>query len=737
MPISSLLKNALTPDEQRLIPVVLVSKMDEEMCLYEAECLKKTIDFEKKIDRCEEVIAEMARRNAKYEMELAEAKRLLSTAEMQSEMCFQENRCLKDEIHGYKDRIGGGNECFAKANGMESEVEKLAKEFEERTEEMNRKCAELERNNKRLADRILEQNKQMKYLVSSSGVPGASRDNLELIKLVQKLTKRNEELERWSEMSTDRSRVHEGVDMKDEYRMVCEKLSEMNRQGCMLEIEYNKVFREKGEIESRIAFEINEKKMMQRHMEEMKEEMMCLRIELGNAKAKNVILGDASLKLGEMNSEIVRCNLIMKEDRNRIRELKMQVAECEERYNKYILEERTTVTAIIGREIEGMKKGLAEYSGLLYGVELELKNAVDEQARLKKMIFLQDEEVSEAKKIVEGYIDRERRLDWMIEMHKKNESKMREAVLAIGEDVRSVMECVKDLLADVSDICCDIMCRIMKGEEMKKGKIKKMIDEAEMVEKELIEKEASLYSLIEGRGDDAIGFLGKERNILKQENVFLRNKVEGLEDTFDLMEKVVVLEKENEGMRMQIESMRNQEANEGVAVAMYRMEQNNFILKAELDKTNEELKHSSDAIGKYKVVVEKLKKIKDAYIKLKAESSEKKHADECINGMHEHSGAEKLSGVANRKEIYFGEGCVSECKEAGIESKADEAITDHHNLGHEAAAEKELPHVRGRRPERTNHGDEPKHGHYRRSYADKKRGWNTSNEFKKARDKRN
>ncbi|TBU15440.1 hypothetical protein CWI40_060170 [Ordospora colligata] len=733
MPVSSLLKNALTPDEQRLIPGILVSKMDEEMRLYESECLKKTIEFEKKVERCEEVIADMTRRNIKQEIELTETRRLLSMTEMQREQCFQENACLKGEINSYRDKTGDSSQYFVK----ESEVEKLKKAFEEQTEEMNRKCAELERSNIRLADKILEQKKQMKYLVNSSEVPEASRDNLELIKLIQKLTKRNEELERWSEVSTDRSRVHDGADIKEEYKKKCDELNEMNRRGCMLEIEYNKVFKEKGEMESRVAIEVNEKKIMQRYMEEMKEEMMCLKIELGNVKAKNAILGDASLRLSEMNSEIVRCNLIMKEDRNRIRELKSQVVECEERYNKYILEERTTVTAIIGREIEGIKKSLGEYSGLLYGIELELKNAFEEQTRFKRMIFLQDEEVSQAKKIVEEYIDREGRLNWEIEMHRVNENKMRETVLAIGWDIRDMAQCIEDVLVDTSDVCFDIMNRIVKREDMKKGIIKKMFDEAEKVENELAEREASLYSLIEGRVDDAIEFLGKERNILKQENVFLRNKVEGLEDTFDLMDKMTALEKQNEGMKMQIESMRNQEANEEVVVTMHRMEQKIFLLKAELDKANEELKRSNDAIEKYKIVVEKLKKIKDAYIKLKAECSEKKCVEECMNGMYEQGDIEKSSVIPSIKEMYLGEENVNKSKEINIERKADEIITDHDILGHETAVEKESPHVRGRRSERINHGDEPKQGHYRRSYSDKKRGWNTSNEFKKTRDRRN
>ncbi|ADM11617.1 uncharacterized protein Eint_060080 [Encephalitozoon intestinalis ATCC 50506] len=776
---SSLLRNVLTADEQQLMPESLLKKLGEEMALYEEMAKGKVRELEKKAELCEEIISDLNKKMVKQEVETKEMKNSCLVMERSNEMYLQEIRSLRGEVAYYKEKAfldGGRAKSFEEARTRLREMDLLAKEkkdLENREEILKKKCMELENSNRRLTEKVLEQKNQTSYLLKKVSGSDNGRDSLELVRLVQKLSKKNEELERTlgsggNSTSLLQSSGGESVEAeREEYRKIREELYEVKKNGCILELEYNKVFREKNELYNQMVGMNEEKKAMQKRIDEMKEEIVCLKIDLKNTKMKNTILGDASQKLNEMNNEIVQNNFIIKDSRNKIRELKTQLAESEERYNRYILEDRTNIVAIIGREIEGIKKKLETDFKHIYDIEEDWKRAVEEQKRLKDLFFRYEEEVSGLARKNEILINNENSMVQRIRHHEEREGMYRNALFLLGRDVRCVYEFMGEIGRELGGLM-DTAEKIEKSEKEGRMLVEKIYGELEQVERALEERNGVLRSLMENHNEETIVFLEKERNILKQENIFLRNKMENLGDSSDLLEKISSLEEENKSIKGQLGLLEKTYASEKEIMSRqstalgetdYRCHllqldidkalQENLLLKEELQKAEKEIANNYAAIDKYRVVIEKLKKIKDAYLKLR---------NECLAKESQQKNIKEEDDGTKRQEQSFDE---SPKVPGGLEASqtvADTMVEKKEDENTKALAAKEDSEIRlenkspqnlasnevdgnrsqqGRNKRTGRSGEEPRQGYQqKRAYSDRKRSW-LPYESKRSKDRRN
>ncbi|KMV65914.1 hypothetical protein M970_060120 [Encephalitozoon cuniculi EcunIII-L] len=777
---SSLFRRVLTPDEQHLIPESLISKLGEEMALHEEMAKGKVRELEKKIELCEEIIGDLNRKIVKQEVEMGNIRNSSEVVEKCNEMYSREIQSLKGEVAYYREKIAECGRMAGSFPGAEvyrpEQVDELLREkkdFENRMEDLKKKCSELEKSNRRLAEKVLDQKSQMSYLLKKISLSDGGRDSLELVKVVQKLSKKNGELERalgsgGYQAALLQSQSGENAEAeREEYKKVRDELYEVKRNGYALELEYNKVFREKSELCNQVARMSEEKKVMQKHIDEMKEEIICLKIDLKNTKTKNAILGDASQKLNEMNNEIVRSNFIIKDGRNKIRELKMQLAESEERYNKYILEDRTNVVAVIGREIEGIKRKLDADFKLICDIEGNFNRAIEEQGKLKSLFHACEQEILELRRENEALISSEKAMAGKIKSYEEKGVGYRSGMNEVGRDVRYIYEWIGEIINEFVELSGSVD-RMVEFERERTVFIGRMQEEFNGAIGLLDEKDKVLRSLAENHSSEAIAFLEKERNILKQENIFLRNKMEGIGDSSDLLEKINSLEEENEGIKAQLLSLERAYASEkeimsGQAAALseadYRCRllqsdvdqllQNNLLLKGELESARKEIADNCAAIDKYRIVVEKLKKVKDAYLKLRNECLERKdkveHGERDVYGTdgHQVSCGEALKvprdGNATETEVEGpgnkeGDSVVKSVEARESPDPKLEVVSNQSPTPNEPDRTKNMQgrNRRGGRP-----GEEPKQGHQqRRAYGDRKRSW-SSYEFKRNRDRRN
>ncbi|AFM98384.1 hypothetical protein EHEL_060100 [Encephalitozoon hellem ATCC 50504] len=774
---SSLFKNALTPDEQQVIPESVLNRLSEEMALYEEMTGNKVRELEKKTELCEEIIDDLNKKLVKQSMEMAEIKSSSSLMERYNEMYSQEIRSLKEEIAYYKTKADGNSgkvKAFEEDDGSQK-MDEIAKEKEElarKTETLKRRCMELEKSNKKLVEKVLDQKNQMSYLLKKASSSDGGRDSLELVKLVQKLSKKNEELEKAlgqgnHSFSPLKSNAEEST-RAEEYERMREELHEIKRNGYVLELEYNKVFRERSELYNQLIRINEEKKVMQRHVDEMKEEIICLKIDLSNTKMKNKILGDASQKLNEMNNEIIRSNFVIKDSRNKIRELKAQLVESEERYNRYILENRTNVMAIVGREIEGIKKKLDTDFKQIYDIEDSFKRALEEQVRLKDLFHRYEQECMDLRNKNEGLASDLGVMTRKIEWYGKKAGAQKNALEGLGKDVSHVYRFVGQIGEELMGLA-DISGKLMMFEKERTSFVEGMYEELSVAGKLLEERDRVLRSLMENHSEEPIAFLEKERDILRQENIFLRNKIEGLGDSSDLLERISSLEEENEHMRGQLSSLKETYASEKEIASEqvlalnerdYRCRllqsdidkvlQDNISLKNELQAARKEISNNYAVIDKYKIVIEKLKKIKDAYLELKSECLRKKdqEKDEKKDGDGMESAPEACS--TSFKNPADEDASRATNRSGELEKKEDHAATkdveakEGSNLILENKAEHNpvpIEDVNRNHPGRSKRtgrpGEELRQGHQqKRTYGDRKRGWSTY-EVKRNKDRRN
>lgn len=796
---SSLLSNALTLDEQQLIPEFVMSKLNEEIFLYEDEVNKRVVELERRIEVYEDTANEMSKRIVKQETQIREAMNNSAMLERRIEEYAQKVESLNNELLHYKNKTR--NLLQARKDGVDGlDVEKRDADVEddqplrmvsevERTNEKNRileqdlefykkRSHELEKNNKRLMSKVLDQKNQMSYLLKKNCNSDEARNNLELVRLVQKLSKRNEELEKrcgpddepLCDDSVSHSKLVDGMSEGEKYKKMQDELYEVKRNGYELEIEYKRVFNERNEVCNQLKISNDEKKALQKYVEEMKEELMYLKMDLSNTKAKNSVLMDGSRRLAEMNSEIVRSNLIIKESRNRINELRMQLEESEGKYNRYILEDRTNVTALLGREIENIKKRLKEDMGLIYDVEMRMKAAIGEQNKLRSMQGSYEEKVAELERLNGVMAENEaRRLEEALR-HKNEKQRYIDVLREVDGDVGIVYDEVRETLNELG-VLFALMGDIVKLEENRRESAFKLIEELSRMNLHLAEKDATLYSLIENRVEDAAALLGKERNILKQENIFLRNRLETLGDSEDFMEKMNRLEEENVAMRARFGSLEKtyisererclsqlnalEEKHKRLQLDMEVALEENSGLKGELEILRSDLNTSMSAVDKYKSIVDKLNKIKDAYLKLRDENKKgageimsKKH-DEIVSGGN-NKNVQDSAGVVGAKDGDNADNGIRSTRNGGavdnvnvhavepsVVEQTDEIVPGIGNTQQNATIQtdnnRDHGSSRNKRSERPRYTGE---GGYKRSHGDRKRGW-PSHETKKNRDRRN
>lgn len=716
---SSVLSNVLTSDEQELIPEFVMRKLHSEMSLYEEGVSKRMVELERRIGMDEERAGEMSKTIVMQEMRLKEAARSLTEASKQNEGYVREISSLREEMCRYRERVEvlerKRGERDGEFSGSEGCKEKMACDVDS----LRERVGSLERENGRLVKKMVDQKNQIGYLVKKSQNAPETRNNLELVRLVQRLSKRNDELER-KQGDSEESVCDEGgvysrlveriMAEREEYRRAEKELVEVRRSGYALELEYNRVFKERAEMYSQLQAYQEEKKEVQRYVEEMKEELVCVKMELQNSKMKNMLLGEATQKLREMNDEIVQNKVVMRENRNKISELKMQLAESEERYNRYVLEDRTNVTALLGREVDGIKKRLDRDVGAVYDIEMRLKGAVEEQKKLKRLQGKYVEAMGEQERTNKVLREKEKRMGREMDEYRDRVRRCRSVLVEIGGEMGGVLCEIRGVCDGLMGVC-DVFNRVVEFERERRIRMEGLYSETCRMSEELLEKDRTLYSVIENRPEDAVGLLGKERNILKQENIFLRHKMESLGDSGDLAEKVNVLEEENLRIRGQLERRVDETSRE------------NEELKRVVEVLRGDLSGCHDAINKYRTVVEKLRKIKDAYVKLRGECSggtagglleEKGPVDPSV----QETEAQNIdNGVVEPKEVRENEDGAERPVQTG--DRAGQSRGGSQGVD----SSRDQVHGRGRRSERPRQtGEDGKPSGYRRPPGER-RGW--------------
>lgn len=665
------LSNVMTSEELQLMPEFLVEKLGEEIGLYEAQMRSRATELEKKIELHEDVAGELNKMIVKQEMQLREARGAVASLEEDCRGYVREIDVLNGEVAGCRDRIRGLEEQRS-AGSDAREMDALKK-----------KVQDLERENRKLAARTVDQKNQISYLLKR-GRPDDAR-GLEMVRLIHRLSGRMEES---GDESVSYSRlVDEILAEREDFGRMQAELGELRRNGYALEVEYNRVFGERGEMLAQLSAANEEKKRLQRHSEEMREELMYLKIDLGNAKTKNSLLTDASAKLVEMNSELVRSSVVIRESKAKIGELKTQLAESEERYNRYILEDRTNVTALLGREMEGIKKKLEGDFRVVHDLENGLKNALDEQRKVKSMQRGYEEKVVELERRVRVMGENEKKILGDVRRYRSGNQRYRNLLMELGEETRSVCGWVEELMNDLEGVF-GLLNGTVELERGRRRSIEELGGEIAWMGDALEERDRALQSLIENRGEDAVALLGKERGILRQENIFLRNRIESLGDSADFVEKIGRLEDENEALRTRCNAMegtcvseRNVHSEQVRELEELRLRCRQLQtdveekaescgdLRSEIGVLRDAVENSRGVIEKYKMVVERLRIIKDAYLKLRDGGEES-----CVETKAEVEAEAQIEPVqeeAKRERMRHGEDARLRRKRWGHEKKRD------------------------------------------------------------------
>jgi chromosome segregation ATPase len=673
MQASSIINTALTPDEQQLIPSFLINKLNEELLSFEQTTNRRATELEKKARVLEEASAELNKRLVQQEMRMQQTLSDNGLLQKQNAVLVGRNEELRNEAEQarnkgreirasieeaenkrHEHRIGQLEEELRGARGRIAELEgslrehigqvrspaggekKSTGEASTGLEEYKKKLSRAESINRELLSRIMDQKNQIAYLLKRHPGPDDARHNLDLIKLVQRLSKKNEELEGLRESTRPRrgeaessyedsissTRLAESlVAEREEYRRLQKELHELRERGYALEVEYNRVFGEKNKLYNKVLLMTEEREAARKLVEEMREELTYLKIDLKNTQTKNMLLEDASQKLAEMNNEIIRNSVVMKENRKRIAELRGQLEESEERYNKYILDTKANTEAVIGKEIEILKKKASSDLDQVLDLEEKLKYAIKEQNKLKNMQNFYNQKTLE-------HENERARLVEELDGLKRSEGEDRMRLERVNAGLGVVHNSVEAACRDVDSIFSLVgECREGLG-----SLIVLMRQALEESRAALLEKESALYSLIESRDEDAVALLGKERNILKQENMFLRTRLEGITDSSDVYDRLSVAEEEGRMLRVRCAELEEAQ----VAIKAFYGQQTEMLsaeragmqerineLVAETGRVREDLERSAQVVERYKGVVDKLRKVKDAYVKLKAEVEEK------------------------------------------------------------------------------------------------------------------
>lgn len=432
------------------------------------------------------------------------------------------------------------------------------------------------------------------------------------------------------------------------------KLDELQSENAYLTGQNRALYEQSGHMElemKEVKRELSEKN---RFCEDMGVELRFRKLENENLVHRNSALERISSDYQEKLVENSKLVFIVSQKDMRIKELEKNVKRLEERYNKYVLSDEAHGALI--EEIERVSQENRDIRG-----EAEARAAA-----LRDKEF----EMSSTREAFESSIKEFKRqtveLESRIASKDLEKNNLETRLAALAKELEKVRDetCEKDArILAVSGEHENMSRKLQEKHEEIDGlqrDIQELRREVKRLESIIKEKDAALNIKINQSPDETLRFLGRERFLMAEDNRQLRQKISIMEDEVDKssVQRYAMLMSEYEELKRQsAQSSSNMEARIAEnklrhqdAIAM--LEQRNIQLATQLEEAEaeleryrklhtdaaveklglaserevymarmrdleSELRQKDETIEKYIVVIDKLKKVKEAYVRLR------------------------------------------------------------------------------------------------------------------------
>lgn len=433
------------------------------------------------------------------------------------------------------------------------------------------------------------------------------------------------------------------------------RLDELRSENAYLVGQNRALYEQSGRMELEMKEVKRELLEKGRCCEDMAVELRFKRLENENLVHRNTALERISSNYQEKLAENTKLVFIVSQKDAKIKELERSAKQIEERYNKYVLSNETH-GALIG-EIERVAQ--------------ENRNVREEAKALTAALRDKENEIRSTREAFEASIAEYKREIAALESRmaakdlEKNDLETRLAALA--RELEKAKEEVLEKETYIATVCrkCEDKLRNLKEqrEEMDRlefdiiGGLKRKVEGLESI---IREKDAALNDMINQSTDETLRFLGRERFLMAEDNRQLRQKISLLESDIDKssvqryaellgeyeeskrqsarlasdmeariaeserrrQDDIAVLEQRNMQLAAQCEEAtmeleRYRKLHEDASVEKLDLASENEICMARVRELESELQQKEETIEKYVVVIDKLKKVKEAYERLR------------------------------------------------------------------------------------------------------------------------
>lgn len=593
----------LTMEERESIPKQILKKIHIEF-KNNYNVYQSTIEStRRKLQESENALNDSKSTIRNYEKKIKEEQIEKHLVSVENSVLKSKVGSLEKEVEFYKKMVNK-NEPKRDLENIKKEYENKKKEIDDllgsliQTDDVYQRVAEYERANRLLSNKVNDLKKQLAYLLDSSTSSGgdeSTHQKQSLIKIIQNLSKENERLNEIRSREFDVNSLLSSLEEKDRViKQLKEQLDSCNthnseKENVDLFAEYQRVCEEKSGIYEQFMNIYTTKVMTESKLKDLEDELYKKRIEINSFRESLDSYRNLEEKYNEVNNELIKSNVVVREYRLRIVDLTRKLEESEERYSKYILSNRTDIVAILGRELGYIRNKVLQFADEFENVSESYNLFITEQDKLTEMYKARTLELEDC----------------------RNELSRLESRQIIMEDITEsipteMMKALEDLYDTLKGAFQDVYT-LFDFTERTTEEFKEAIF---LFNNDLMNKDSIIKSLIDNNIDTYESLVKKENSMLKNEIVLLNAKIDNLqsEEYSEVIEKLDQIRSENENLREYISNLNTEIVNKDHTI---RNLENN------IQQVKEKLGNRINLIEKYEKIVEKLRKIKDEYVKLK------------------------------------------------------------------------------------------------------------------------
>lgn len=416
-----------------------------------------------------------------------------------------------------------------------------------------------------------------------------------------------------------------------------------------------------------VEFDLNELKKefaaRGRRFEETESELRFKSIENSNLSYRNATLEKLSSDYHEKQVENSKLIFVVGQKETQVKEMTEKLFAAEEKYNKYILANEKH-GALIG-EVERIKaesrKTVEELHAQFADITSKDRDSRECAERLKSTIAVQQSQMAELRMAMSLKEVESKKKDAQLEALSKRIMELDSVLLEKQAQTCSLQDAMKASTDEIIN-----KSALVRDWELKKESFALEMQKAEI---EARKKDEVINELINQNSDITLKFLGRERFLMAEENKQLKQKIDFLQASINnsSVQKYEELLREYEQHRraseLDISSLRakSREADDlyGSKVAVLSRENNQLAsrcvemeqmlvranealtrapsegLAAEQNKMasaiedlENKLAKKEEAVQRYLAVIEKLRKVKEAYVKLRKDGKFKGNSED-------------------------------------------------------------------------------------------------------------